>query len=258
MEEITKILQNIQKDLAQQKNDIKNMQETITASINENINLQFQRFDTRFENLEKKVEEQEKDIDIIDNKLRKKNLIFFGLEEKEKSYKELEDFILDIINNNLTISCKRWEIESVIRKGKKGNNPRPVIVTFITLGKKIEVMKNKKYLKELNCGYYIKEDFPPKIVQKRKELQEIVNKERAKGINAILRYDKIIYPKQREDRNRSSTNNKRNQSQSPEYIAAGSENEEEIVNITTKHPPKKNKTQYNKLVNRITNYNKKE
>lgn len=54
MEDITKILQSIQKDLAQQKTEMKNMQETITTSINENINLQFQKLDNRFENLEKK------------------------------------------------------------------------------------------------------------------------------------------------------------------------------------------------------------
>lgn len=171
----------------------------------------------------------------------------------------MEDLILDVTNNYLTTTCKRWEIESVIRKGKKGNKPRPVIVTFSTLGKKIQVLKNRKYLNELNCAYYIKEDFPPKIVQKRKELQEIVNKEREKGINAVLRYDKIIYPKQKENRDRANANNKRNQSQSPEYIAAGSENEneEEMLNKTTKHPPKKNNHDIRSFVNR-TNYNKKE
>ncbi|XP_046964210.1 uncharacterized protein LOC124540379 [Vanessa cardui] len=256
MENITKILQSIQKDLQQQKTDMKNMQETITTSINENINLQFQKLDKRFENLEKKVEEQEKYIDIIDNKLRKKNLIFFGLEEKEKSYQELEDAILDVTNNLLTTSCKRWEIESVTRIGKKGHNPRPVIVTFSTLGKKIQVLKSKKYLKELNCGYYIKEDFPPKLVQKRKELQEIVNIERKKGINAVLRFDRIIYPKQKENKDRSNSNNKRNQSQSPEYIAVGSKNEDEILNKTPKHPPKKNKHDIRSFVNRNNNNNK--
>lgn len=187
MEEITQMLKKIQDEMKQQKIEI-------TKSINDNINEKFQNLEIRSAKLESKVEKQSQIIQNFDKILRRRNLVFFGIEEVEKGYHDMERIILGIINKNMTTPCDTNNIEYVKRIGKKEpEKTRPVIVTFTTMGKKIEILKKKKNLD--STSYYIKQDFPPEVLEKRKELQKKVDEERKQGRNAVLRYDKVIYLK---------------------------------------------------------------
>ncbi|CAF4832451.1 unnamed protein product [Pieris macdunnoughi] len=86
------------------------------------------------------------------------------------------------------------------------------------MGLKIKILKQKKQFE--STPYYVKEDFPLEILNKRKELQIAVNTEREKERLAILQYGKIIFLKnQNTDSERSRLGKKkRNQSSSPESI----------------------------------------
>ncbi|CAG4957747.1 unnamed protein product [Parnassius apollo] len=106
----------------------------------------------------------------IERQLRKKNLVLFGVEEKKGSYFDLVDTVLEIIKEFMKITCEKQEIESVRRIGKIGEKARPVIISFTTMDRKIEVLSIKKALK--NSPYYIMEDYPKKILEKRKQLKE--------------------------------------------------------------------------------------
>lgn len=216
---------------------MREMRESITRSINENINENFQKFDLKNAELEKKIEEQQNYIDRLDKSMRKKNVVFYGVEEKEKSYVELENSLLEVLEKVLQIPCDCWELEYVARLGKKNDKIRPIVVTFSTMRKKIEVMKKAKFLRDTKCIYNIKEDFPPNIQKKRKALQEVINKEREEGKNAVLRYDKIIYKLKRDNQN--TTKNKRLFQASPEQAATI--NNEKEANKTIVQPQKKNK-----------------
>lgn len=135
----------------------------------------------------------------------------------------------------------RTEIESVTRRGKKDENKvRPIAITLTTLGTKITLLKNKKSLDSTN--YYIKEDFPPDVLEKRRALAEELKTLREDGQNAVLKYDRIVILKNRtpikQTTNRQN-NNKRNLSASPETSNA-SRNKD---NVTRKI--KKNKTTTN-------------
>ncbi|CAG4957729.1 unnamed protein product [Parnassius apollo] len=122
----------------------------------------------------------------IERQLRKKNLVLFGVEEKKDSYFDLVDTVLEIIKEFMKITCEKQEIESVRRIGKIGSK---------------------------NSPYYIMEDYPKKILEKRKHLKEDLAKEIEQGNNAVVRYDKIIILK---DKKLLKQNNKRNLSVSPE------------------------------------------
>lgn len=90
---------------------------------------------------------------------------------------------------------------------------------------------------------YLKEDFPPSVLQKRKELQEELERERQAGKRVVLRYDKIVELKKREPQNYTHTErNKRPMSISPEDV--GKVNTKTMNHEGTKPAFKKNKPQH--------------
>ncbi|XP_046976329.1 uncharacterized protein LOC124542421 [Vanessa cardui] len=227
MEDIVKILQSIQEDLSKQKIEMKEMEQSIKESKNNNIDEKFNRIETKTKDLELKIAQQpsnKKTIVILEKQLRRKNIIFFGVEEKEKGYESLLSTILDIINNKMKITCQKWDIENVNRMGKYSGKIRPIVVTISTTSRKIEILKKKKSLN--NTNIYLKEDFPPSVLQKRRDLQETLKQERESGKRVVLRYDKIVTLKKHEPELRTPTErnaNKRFMSTSPED--ASNENE---------------------------------
>ena len=242
MEEIAKMLQNIQADIANSKKEMKEMEHNIKESINKNIDEKFLFFETKTKQLETKIEQQQKSIEILDKQLRKKNVIFFGIEEKEKGYENLLSIVLDIINNIMKISCQKWEIEHVNRMGKISGKVRPVVVTITTTSRKIELLKKKKSLDGTNI--YMKEDFSPSVLQKRRELQEDLKREREAGKKVVLRYDKIVTLKtQKSEANipTEKNTNKRFMSMSPEETT--NETSKDYNNEKIKQVPKRNKPQ---------------
>lgn len=181
------------------------LEEKITLKINKNIDDKFKAMQIDIESIKETQNIQEKRLDEFDKKLRQRNLILFGILEEEKCYIELEELILQIINVKMEIPCEKNEIEYIGRMGKKGSKPRPIRVTFTTFGKKIVILQNKKLLE--GTGAYIKEDYPPKVLETRKLLIPELNEYRNKGTKAILKYDKLIVIEK--------PNNKRAHSASP-------------------------------------------
>lgn len=112
-----------------------------------------------------------------------------------------------------TMNCVDMEIESTWRKGRKGEKPRPIIVTLTTLKRKFEILRNKKLLE--NYNYYIKEDYPPKVLEKRKLLLEQAREEREKGNKTYMKYDKLIIIPQNEKPAEFRSRSKRNLSITP-------------------------------------------
>lgn len=152
-------------------------------------------------------EEQEKRLDFIEKEIRIRNLILFGIAEEEKTYPELETLIIGVIKGSLDVDLEKSEIEFVKRIGKKSNKIRPIVFAVTTLGKKIEILQNKKKLDGTNC--YIKQDYPKKIQEIRKTLQPLLEQETEKGNKAVIQYDKIVLI--------GKNNQKRQLSQSPQH-----------------------------------------
>lgn len=215
MEQVMAALLSIQKELDEQKKLIHKKGEEVTEKVTLNINKILEEklkiLEEKHENLKSRVENQEQRLYYMERQSRQRNLVFFGLEEHEKSYSNLENIIVDFVHKYFSIQIDHRDLQAIRRIGKKTEKPRPIVITFTTLGKKIDILKRKRVLKE--TPYYIKEDYPQSVLQKRKELQEQVKAEREKGNTAIIKYDKLILlnnsPKE-------PKNNKRNLSKSPE------------------------------------------
>lgn len=206
----------MQAEMRQQKTDMLEMKEDIKNTINNNVNEKFKSLELKNEFLEQQIEKQKISIDNFERYMRRKNLLIFGVEEHEKSYQDLEKIVLDLINNKINVRCESNSIEFVRRMGQKGEKVRPIVITLVTMGLKIKIQKNKKNLE--NTHYYIKEDFPLEVRNKRKELQIQLEKEREQGKTAIIKYDKLIILGNRSQHaeTKNTNNYKRNLSESPE------------------------------------------
>lgn len=223
----------MQQDIKQQKQDMLEMKEDIKGTIINSLNEKFNNLERKYELLEEKTEKQSNKINNLERQCRRKNLILFGAEEIEKSYDELEKMVINIINTYIKISCDTYNIEAVRRLGKKGEKVRPIVITFNTLGFKLKIQKNKHNLQ--NTYYYLKEDYPIEVLNKRKELQVQLQKEKEAGNTAFIKYDKIIILSNKGPPQEQSS--KRILSESPEKLHLDNQN----VQQTNKQPHKKNK-----------------
>ncbi|XP_052746787.1 uncharacterized protein LOC128199747 [Bicyclus anynana] len=219
MDNILQLLKKIQEDLNETKESVRNSEINLLNKINET----FDHVQSKLQSLEDTVSSQEQRLDLLEKRVRERNIVIFGVQEKERNYDELNKIILDLFNDVMKISCTDLDIQSLRRIGKKSEKIRPVIVTFSTLKRKIEILRNKKSLETQNC--YIKEDFPPNILAKRRELQNKAKEEREKGKKVFIKYDKLIIIPPKEATNRA---NKRNHSGSPpeKYTRHGIYNKE--------------------------------
>lgn len=217
MEEVMDALRSIQKELDEQRKLInkscEEVTENVTLNINKILNEKLKILEEKHENLKERVENQEQRIFFLEKQSRQRNLVFFGLEEREESYSDIENNIIGFVHKYLPTKIECRDLQAIRRIGKKTDKPRPIVITFTTLGKKIDILKHKGALKETT--YYIKEDYPKQVLQIRRELQEQVKAEREKGNLAIIKYDKIILLKGTTT-NINNNNKKRNLSKSPE------------------------------------------
>ncbi|CAG9102962.1 unnamed protein product [Plutella xylostella] len=170
---------------------MESLETSITNKINKNIEEKFFSLKTDVENLNHEQVEQDKRLDFVEKQLRIRNLIIFGVKEEEKSYKELETLLIGIIKGNLEIDLSEMEIEFVKRIGKPNHEKtRPILFAVTTLGKKIDILKNKKKL--IGTNSYIKEDYPKKIQEIRRSLQPLLEHELEQGNRAVIKYDKLV------------------------------------------------------------------
>ncbi|KOB70933.1 Endonuclease-reverse transcriptase [Operophtera brumata] len=172
------------------KETLQIVEENITEKINKNVDEKFCKMELEINNIRIIQDEQQKRLDNFDKILRQRNLILFGIAEEERNYSDLEDIVLQIINIKMQTELDRKDIEFIGRVGKKNSKTRPLRLTLTTLGKKISILQQKKTLD--GSGSYIKEDYPPQVLETRKALLPQLMEKRQKGLNATLKYDKII------------------------------------------------------------------
>lgn len=208
MEDIVQLLKIIQSDINETKNSVINSEINLLKKLDDKFN----EAQIKLSILESKTQEQENRIDYLEKQIRSRNIVIFGVEETEKTYEELRKIVLDIFNTKMKISCTSLEIEFVRRKGKKCEKTRPIIITLTTFGRKIEALRHRKLVEKYN--YYIKEDYPPKVLMKRKQLQEQIKKERENGNKTFIKYDKLIIIPKKDNQLQEKSRNKPNLSTS--------------------------------------------
>ena len=122
------------------------------------------------------------------------NLIFGNIEEKEgESNSETEIKVRSFIVENLKVAqslVDEMRFERVHRMGKMVAGKHRLIIAKFTLYKDREmVRKQSKNLKKTN--YFMFEQYPKAIAEKRKELVPIMKEEIWKGNNAWISYDTL-------------------------------------------------------------------
>uniref|UniRef100_A0A2H1V475 SFRICE_041038 n=1 Tax=Spodoptera frugiperda TaxID=7108 RepID=A0A2H1V475_SPOFR len=175
---------------------LKEQTATITTAVTQNI---MEAIDEKLKNLSEENTILKTKISTLEQKLannerekRKQNLVFFGVQEQEKSELELVDYIKEIVIETGT-QLESHEITKVHRVGQRSSNKnRPVIVTLGSVWKKHIIMRNKA---RLAPGINVKEDLPKEVIEKRKQLQPQLEEERKKGNWAYFKYDKLIIKK---------------------------------------------------------------
>lgn len=246
MEKLTEMIENLHLKFEAQTNELKETRKSITSDIKSYLDEKLVSFESRLTKLEKTTEQQGHKIEQLERAMRKRNVVFFGVEETERSYFDLQSKIVSLINDHMNIDCRKEEIQEVRRVGKNSGKIRPIIVTLNTMGKKIELLKNKNSLS--TTSYYIKQDFPPEVIEERKKLQNQLKIEKEKGNRAFIKYNKlVILP----NSNQQNERQKRNLSLSPE-IQAGQQN---TIRPSFKKPTKKNKTEITQYVIRCSQNN---
>ncbi|XP_075530132.1 uncharacterized protein LOC142563465 [Dermacentor variabilis] len=129
-------------------------------------------------------------VDDLENRSRRSNLIFYGIPEVENEKPDdLERTISDKIIKG-TIGVTVSGIERMHRLGTKAENKtRPVILKLQCFEDKANILKNCSKLKNSNIS--VGEDFSIRVRNIRKELWNSSKSNRNRGKKVTLVYDKI-------------------------------------------------------------------
>ncbi|ESO94951.1 hypothetical protein LOTGIDRAFT_160704 [Lottia gigantea] len=144
-------------------------------------------------------------LDATENRLRQKNLIFYGIGEKLEgieNWQDSEKLIRRVISNDLKIEGANDDssvgIDRVYRIGRKQVNarrPRPIIVTFDRLKTRDLVLdSDRKSLRDSDIS--ISEDYSERVRSIRRGLiPHLKEAQKDKEKKIKLRYDKLIIDK---------------------------------------------------------------
>lgn len=152
--------------------------------------------------LKLEIEVLNKKINSLENATKRNNIIIHGFNETEKNYTELYNNSIGLFEN-LGIKIDNYDINKLHRIGRQTNGKtRPVLITLTTYNKKIEILKNKK---KMSQPTYITEDFSKETLQKRKELQQELHREKEKGNDVYIKNNKVVIKSKENEKRKRET-----------------------------------------------------
>lgn len=181
---------NTSKGFENLRTEMKNFKEEVKQSVTESLKTVNEKVDM----LETKLNEKDEEImslkrDLELNK-RKNNLIVFGVKDNEHSPEELEAVISNLFKKVTGIEMKENDFNDIYRLGKKGEKPRPIIVSLGN-GRKMRVILQKKNLFKME-NITVSADLPKEVVEERKRLQPMITSLNQAGTKAYLRLDDVF------------------------------------------------------------------
>lgn len=150
--------------------------ENITAVILQKVDEKLKPIIEENQNLRNEVDKLNNKLINLEANSKRKNVLIHGLPEpNEESHEELTTLVTSTLNE-IEVNLEIGEIDRLQRLGKKRDNDvkiRPILLATTTLGKKIQILKNKKKMKS---GTYITHDLPKAVLQaKTKKITKILN-----------------------------------------------------------------------------------
>lgn len=168
-EEIKAEIKSIKSDISKQ---IETLQEENTQLKKENLTLKNRLLET-------------------ERKLKKYNLVFYGIPEKEPDAHRDFETILDLLNKKLGINCRFEDIRDIFRIGKvEEGRHRPVLIECLTYPLKAAILEKKKALK--GTGVFVAKDFIPEDYTEQKILRFHLNTARRNNKNAKIVGNRLI------------------------------------------------------------------
>lgn len=163
-----------------------------------NFQSQVNSFVDRIEKIEFEQNEINNEIKVMKRSLsglkndnRINNLIIYNLPECDNvNFYELEKKVVKFLQDVLKVEITLNDINYVRKLGRKDIVSKPVLIKFVSLRKKLEVLKSAKNLKGSNMS--INQDYSYEIRLIRKSLLPYLYKARSLQCRAFLRYDKLI------------------------------------------------------------------
>lgn len=200
-EEMTMLFNMMKLELDKQTNTIT---QAVTKNILQSIDERIQPLVDENRILKSEIETLNRKLNYLENANRKNNIIIHGIKETENNHADLLETVTNIFNTTLSVQIENIDINKIHRLGKQNAGKiRPIIVSFTTFNKKIEIMKNKRKLPE---NTYITEDFTKETLEKRKKLRNQVKLEKEKGNEAFIRNNEVVVKqKGNEKRKRESS-----------------------------------------------------
>lgn len=128
----------------------------------------------------------------VERKIKNKNLIFYGIQEKvNETYIELIEEIGKIVIENLQITgFGSHEITNIFRLGKKSDRSRPILVEISSILTRNNIISNRTKLKGLNI--FISEDLIKEDREERKVLIEATREAKGANKQAYLKGKNLI------------------------------------------------------------------
>lgn len=131
-------------------------------------------------------------VDDMNSRMRRNNLVFRGISEKEnETWNDTEAIVAHFVRENLGINM--GTVERAHRLGmKRADFNRPVMVKFLDFKNKQEVLRNAFKLKNLSSEIRLCEDFSPRVRFARKKLWEFARQFREQDIKYKISFNKLL------------------------------------------------------------------
>lgn len=159
--------------------------------LEEKLNSLDSKFGREITSLKTEVSNLKKSFTAHENNYRRNNLVLFNLPDNpnEKIYdleKDVESFLKDILKSQVDLNS----LDLVKRLGPNTVKKRPVLIRFLALRGKMEVLKLAKNLK--GTGLILSEDFPPHVREIRKKLYPYWKAAKEEKKKVYMKYDKLF------------------------------------------------------------------
>lgn len=125
-----------------------------------------------------------------ERKLKKYNLIIYGLTEEENRSDEITS-LLNLFNEKLNIDCQFADIRDYYRIGKKTEEKnRPAAVEFVNYQLKVDILANSRQLK--GTGIFLSNDYILEDYAQRKILYKNLKVARKNNCVAFIKSNALI------------------------------------------------------------------
>lgn len=171
-----KILEAIKSLRSGMQEDMKQMRVSVEGKIDE-VKIEVGKMETKLENQDTRIHQMEKET-------RKRNIIIYGIEEKEEE--NIKDTVQSFLRNTMEIEIKPEEIDDFYRMGKRTSNKnRPIMLKLLTNWKKQEIIRSTGKLR--GTKIFIDQDLTAKEIEEKRRLLPIMLNYRRNGHYATMR-----------------------------------------------------------------------